>query len=181
MMKLKHPRLSRHFSPRWWLCQAISLLGLVSLLIRKSFNHPRLLITHVYALKIDITHRSCFVHLNYTIPSLICCRNLTFQEHIQDASYLCFFRLIACNSQQCSYASKLHVVSCGTMISPLTTCPLVLTYVLWELGNTKCAFLHCYIFLACWFTQLGFSRTKPSWTWVNQCIGVCIGNITSHN
>ena len=54
-MKSKHPRLSRHFCLSWWLCQALAMLRLVSISIKKFYNHPRLLITHLYALKINLT------------------------------------------------------------------------------------------------------------------------------
>ena len=180
MMKLKHPRLSSHFSPSWWLCQVLAPLGLVSFMIRKLFNHPRLLITHLYALNIHLTHRSHFLHSNCTIPFLMDWRNLTLRTIIRDASYLCFFHFLACYSQECAYASKLHVVSHSTMRSPRTIQhALALTYVMWVLWNTKCCCLHCYIFLGCWFPPLGCSRTKPSPTWVYQCVGGCIGSITS--
>jgi len=130
-MKLKHPRLSRHFSASWWLCQALALVGLVSLPIMKLFNHPRLVITHLYALRIHITHRSYFLHSNGMIPSLMHWRNLTLQEVICDTSYLFFFRLLARLSQECAYASKLHIVSHNTMISPWAARhAIALTYVL---------------------------------------------------
>ena len=180
MIKLKHPRPSKHFNPSWWLCQVLTLLGLVSLPIMKIFNHLRLLITHMYALKINLTHRSHFLHLNCTIPSLMHWRNLTLQALVHDVIYLFFFRFLACHSKECAYASKLHAMSHINMISPWASQhALALTYVMRALWNTKCGCLHCYIFLACWFTQLGCSRTKPSSTWVNQCASGCIGNIIS--
>jgi len=152
MMKLKHPRLLRHFSLSWWLCQALTLFGLVSLLIMKLFNHPRLLVTHLYTLKIYLTHRSHLLHSNCTIPSLMHCRNITLQAHVYDASYLWFFRLLSCLIQECAYASKLHAVSHNTMIGPRSARhAIALTYVLWALSDTKCGCLHCYIFIAYWF------------------------------
>lgn len=154
-------------------------MGLVSLLVKKLFNHPRLLITRLYALKIHLTHKSHLFHLNCIIPFLIHWRNPILQAHMHGASYLCFFHLLSCLSQECSYASRLHAVSHNTMISPQTARhALVLTYVQWALSDTKCGCLHCYIFLSCWFAQLGCSQTKSSTTWVYQCISGFIGNIT---
>lgn len=182
MMKLRHPRLSRNFSLRWWLSQVLALLGLVSLPIMKLFNPPRLLITHLYALKIHLTHRSHFLHSNCTIPLVMHWRSLTLQALMHDASYLCSFHLLACLSQECAFASKLHVVSHITMIIPWTIFHAhALTYAPWALWNMTCGCLHCYIFPVCWSTQLGYLRTKPSWTWVYQCVGGCIGSITSRD
>ena len=47
--KLKPLRLSRHFSLSWWLCQALAVLRLASLLVRKFLKHSRLLITLCFA------------------------------------------------------------------------------------------------------------------------------------
>ena len=133
MMKLKHPRLSTHFSLSCWLCQALTLLGLVSLPIMKLFNHPRLLITHMYELKIHLTHILHFLHSNCTIPLLTHWRSLTLQALVHDTSYLCFFHLLACLSQECDFASNLHVVSHNTMIILSTFRHAhALTYVLWS-------------------------------------------------
>lgn len=111
MMKLKHPILSRHFSPSWWLCLALTLLGLVSIPIMKFFNHPRLLITHLYVSKIHLTHISHFIHSNYTIPLLMHWRNLTLKALVHNVSYICFFHFLACHSEEHAYASKSHAVS----------------------------------------------------------------------
>jgi len=182
MMKLRHPRLLRHISPSWWLCEALILLRSISLLIMKLFNQPRLLITHLYALNIHLTHRSHFLHSNYTIPLFMHWRSLTLQALVHDASYICFFRLLTCLSQECAFSSNLHVLSHKTMISPRTVHHAhVLTYVMWELWSMKCGCLHCHIFLVCWSAQLGYSPTKPSPTWVYQCTSVCIGSITSRD
>lgn len=56
-MKSKPHTLSRHFSPSWWLCQALAILRLVSLPVRKLLKHSRLLITLFFALKINQTPR----------------------------------------------------------------------------------------------------------------------------
>jgi len=55
--KSKPHRLSRNFSWSRWLCQALAILRMVSLPIRKFFKHSRLLITHMYAFKINLTLR----------------------------------------------------------------------------------------------------------------------------
>lgn len=69
--KSKPHRPSRHLSLSWWLCQALIVLRLVSLPIWKLFKHSRLLITHLYALKINPTLMFYFLHSNYTIHLLI--------------------------------------------------------------------------------------------------------------
>lgn len=154
MMNSKRPKPSRHFSLTSWLCQALAAWRLVSLPITKLFNQLRLLITHLYALPINITHRSCFAHSNCMNSPLMRWNNLKLQALIRDASCLCFFRFLSCHSQEYTYASKLHVVSQNIVTSPWTMCHVLsLTYVLWTLLKMYYVCLNCYIFLVCWFTQ----------------------------
>lgn len=56
--------------------------------------------------------------LELTFPLLMHWRSLTLQALMCNASYLCFFRFLACLSQGCAFTSKLHVVSHNTIISP---------------------------------------------------------------
>jgi len=85
-------------------------------------------------LKIHLTHRSHFLHLNYTIPLLMLWRSLTLQALVRNASCLCFIRLLPCHSQECAYASNLNVVSHSTTTSPRTVHHAhALAYVLWAL------------------------------------------------
>ena len=108
--KSKPRRLSRHFSLSWWLCRAFTVLRLVSLLIRKFFKHSRLLITHLYALKINLTLRFYFLHSNYMIPTLMHWRNLTDQAQLHNVSGLPFSPLVVDRGQGNSYSQHLHAV-----------------------------------------------------------------------
>jgi len=94
-MKYKPHKISRNFSASWWLCQALVVLGLVSLLTKKLFKHSRLLMTHLYALKINLTLIFYFLHSNYMILSLMHWRNLTQQAHLHNISGLPFSCFLA--------------------------------------------------------------------------------------
>jgi hypothetical protein len=79
---------------------------------------------------------------------------------VHDASCLCFFRLLACHSQECAYAStsarsvtQHHDKSTDCMSCTCTHLCSVGTFKL------KCVCLHCYIFLVCWFAQLYLERS----------------------
>lgn len=71
LMKWKPLKLSRHFSVSRWLCQVLATLSLVPLLIRKQLNHPRLLITLLFALKMNLIYSFHILHQNHMILSLM--------------------------------------------------------------------------------------------------------------
>lgn len=157
-------------------------MGSPSCPIMKFFNHPRLLITRPYALKIHLTHRSHILPSNCTIPLLMLWRSLTLQALVYDASCLCFFNLLASHIQEFAFASKLHVVTHNTMTSPQTICHAhALSYVPWELWNTKCGCLiSCRLvhttrllaeqaFTHIGLTMCGWLHWKYHFTWSGAC------------
>jgi len=104
------PRLSRHFSMSWWLCQALAILRLVSLPFNKLLKHSRLLITLWFSLKMNQTPRFWFLHLSYTIPSLMSWRNPTQRAHMHNISGLPLSHLLARHSQENAHRQHLRAV-----------------------------------------------------------------------
>jgi len=121
-MKSKPRRLSRYLSSSLWLCQTLVVLRLVSLQIRKLLKHPRLLITHLYALKIKPTHKFFFLHLNHMITSLTHWMNHTQQTHLWGIICLSFSCFIVYFSQESAHTYHLHAVCYNTMLSPQRAC-----------------------------------------------------------
>lgn len=110
LTKTKPLSVQRHFSLRWWLCQVLAVLRLVSLLGKKLLKHSRLLITLYFSPRINQTPRFLFLHLNYMIPWLMHWMNVTQQAHMHTTSGLTFSRFLACHSQVNAYTQHLHVV-----------------------------------------------------------------------
>lgn len=77
LMKWKPLKLSRHFSPSWWLCQVLVALKTVPPPIINLLNDPRLLITLLFSLKINMIYKSHILHQNITILSLMYWRSHT--------------------------------------------------------------------------------------------------------
>lgn len=96
LKKWKPRRLSKHFSLRLWLSQALTVLRLVPLLIRKFEKLLRLLITHLYALNINPIHKFRFLHRNHMIPSPMHWRNHSEEPHLQGISCLFFSCFLVC-------------------------------------------------------------------------------------
>lgn len=145
----KPRRMSRHFSLSWCFCQALIVLRLVSLPIRKLFEHQRLLITHLYALKINHTQiLPPLLELHNPIAHLLE-EPYTTSTLMQRKWSTCFTFSCMSQSRECVHLTSTRSVT-QLMVSPQIAChALTLTYVLWMHLNSKCVFLHCYIFLVC--------------------------------
>lgn len=99
----KPRRMSRHFSLGRWLCQALVVLRLVPLLIKKNSKHPRFLITLCFTLKINQTPIFRFLHFDHMIPLLKIWRNITQRAHLQSISCWSFSCSLGCHSPKSMY------------------------------------------------------------------------------
>ena len=156
MMKWKPLKLSRHFSPSWWLCQVLTVLTSVLLPIINLLKHPRLLITLLFSLKINLVYIFHILRLNHMITSLM-------------------------HGQKSVHTHHLCKMCCNNMVCLQNVCLVLLLFCfLWTRSNFEQVGFYCIIFLVCWFTWISFWSTMPSPTWVNRYASGCIGNITSH-
>lgn len=159
----------------------LNVLRLVPLSIKISLNHPRLLIILSCALKINLICKFYILYHNHMILSLMHWRNHTQWSLFLNISFLPFSCFLICHSQKSVHFHRLCIVCFNTMVHPQNVfLALLLFSFMWMLLNSELVSLHCLIFLLCLFTWTFFWSTMPSPTWVNQCIGGCIGNITSH-
>lgn len=77
LTKWKHLKILRHFIPSQWLCQILIVLMSVLLSIKNLLRQLRLLITLLFALKINLVYRFHILDVNHMIISLIHWRNHT--------------------------------------------------------------------------------------------------------